>query len=136
MTRNSIRKRFFWVLKHSLNRLTTRMARTRYGPFSLVRHVGRQSGRTYETPLILTEVPQGFVAELTYGDKVDWYRNIVAAGECVVIHQGRQYSVNRIEPYSAEQGRNAYPAPFRQVLRAAGRKEFRLLRTDNSQTAA
>jgi deazaflavin-dependent oxidoreductase (nitroreductase family) len=136
MTHTTIRKRFFWVLKHSLNRVTTRMARTNHGPFSLVRHVGRKSGRAYETPLILAEVPHGFVAELTYGDKVDWYRNIVAAGGCVVIHHGRQYRVNRIEPCSAEQGRNAYPAPFRQVLRAAARTEFRLLRTDDSQTAA
>jgi deazaflavin-dependent oxidoreductase (nitroreductase family) len=136
MTRNTLRQRFFWVLKHTLNRLTMRLARSGHGPFSLVRHVGRKSGRTYETPLILAEVPQGFVAELTYGDKVDWYRNIVAAGGCVVIHHGRQYHVNRIEPCSAEQGRNAYPAPFRQVLRAASRKEFRLLRTDNSHTAA
>src|SRR4029450_3747726 len=80
MTRNTLRQRFFWVLKHTLNRLTTRLARSGHGPFSLVRQVGRKSGRTYETPLILAEVPQGFVAELTYGDKVDWYRNIVAAG--------------------------------------------------------
>jgi hypothetical protein len=57
------------------------------------------------------------------------------AGGCVVIHHGNQYRVNRIEACSAQQGRSAYPAPFRQFLRATARKEFRLLRTDNSQTA-
>lgn len=111
------------------------MARSGRGPFALIRHVGRTTGRSYETPVILAALPQGFVAELTYGDKVDWYRNIVAAGGCVVVYRGRQYRVNRIEPCSAQQGRDAYPAPFRQVLTAARRKEFRLLRTDNSQTA-
>jgi deazaflavin-dependent oxidoreductase (nitroreductase family) len=129
MTRNTVRGRFFWLLKNTLNRLTTRMARSGHGPFALIRHVGRKTGRTYETPVILAPVPQGFVAELTYGDKVDWYRNIVAAGECVVIHHGKEYRVNSIESCSPEQGRRAYPAPFRQVLRATARKEFRLLRT-------
>jgi hypothetical protein len=62
---------------------------------------------------------------------VDWYRNIIAAGECVVIHHGNQYRVNRIESCSAHQDRSAYPTPFRQILRATARKEFRLLRTEN-----
>jgi deazaflavin-dependent oxidoreductase (nitroreductase family) len=135
MTRATVRRRFFWVLKKTLNRLTARMARAGRGPFSVIRHVGRKSGRTYETPVILAGVPQGFVAEFTYGDNVDWYRNIVAAGGCIVIHHGKHYVVTRIEPCSAEQGRSAYPTPFRQVLRVAARKEFRLLRTDTSQPA-
>jgi deazaflavin-dependent oxidoreductase (nitroreductase family) len=129
VSRNPVRSRFFWLLKNTLNRLTTRMARSGHGPFALIRHVGRKTGRIYETPVILAPVPQGFVAELTYGDKVDWYRNIAAAGKCVVIHHGREYRVNSIEPCSPEQGQRAYPAPFRQVLRATARKEFRLLRT-------
>jgi deazaflavin-dependent oxidoreductase (nitroreductase family) len=121
------------VLKNTLNRWTTRMARSGHGPFSLIQHVGRKSGRTYETPVILARAPQGFVAELTYGDKVDWYRNIVAAGGCVVIHHGTRHQVDRIEPCSAEDGRAAYPAPFRQILRLTGRKQFRLLHTEGSQ---
>jgi deazaflavin-dependent oxidoreductase (nitroreductase family) len=133
--RNTIRRCFLWVLKHTLNRVTTRMARAGHGPFALIRHVGRKSGRIYETPVILAAVPHGFVAELTYGDKVDWYRNIAAAGGCVVIHRGTEHRVRRIEPCSAEQGRRAYRAPFRQILGATGRSEFRLLRTDGSQTA-
>src|SRR5262245_48802017 len=135
MTRYTIRTRFFWVLKHTVNPLASRMARAGHGPFSLIRHVGRRSGRTFETPVILAAVARGFVAELTYGAEVDWYRNVVAAGGCVVIHRGERYQVSRIEPCSAEQGRNAYPTPFRQVLRAATRNEFRLLCTDDSRAA-
>jgi hypothetical protein len=97
----------------------------------LVRHVGRTSGRTYETPLILARVPEGFIAELTYGETVNWYRNVVAAGGCVVLVRGSEYHVRAIEPCSPDRGRNAYPTPFRQVLRVMGRKEFRLLRTDD-----
>jgi deazaflavin-dependent oxidoreductase (nitroreductase family) len=123
------------VLKNTLNRLTVRVASTRFGPFSLVRHVGRKSGKPYETPLILAAVPEGFVAELTYGDRVDWYRNVVAAGRCVVVYRGRPYPVSAIEPCTAERGRTAFPAPFRQILRAAGRTEFRLLRTNEGPSA-
>ncbi|MGO9884290.1 MAG: nitroreductase family deazaflavin-dependent oxidoreductase, partial [Solirubrobacteraceae bacterium] len=86
MTRDTIRKRFLWLLKNTLNRVTSRLARSGCGPFSLVRHVGRKTGRMYETPVILVEVPEGFIAELTYGEDVNWYRNIVAAGGCVVVH--------------------------------------------------
>lgn len=125
-------ERFLWVLKHTLNRVTVPLARTRVGPFSLVRHVGRKSGNTYETPLILAAVPEGFVAELTYGENVDWYRNVVAAGRCVVVHRGRTYRVSAVEGCSPERGRNAFPAPLRHILRATGRTQFRLLRIDKS----
>jgi deazaflavin-dependent oxidoreductase (nitroreductase family) len=142
MTRGDVRKRFLWILAHTLNRVTTPLARSRHGPFSLIRHVGRKSGRTYETPVILVNVAEGFIAELTYGENVNWYRNIIAAGGCVVIHHGAEYQVTRIEPCSPERGLNAYPAPFRLILKAGGRKDFRLLRAaptpthdpDNSST--
>ena len=129
---SAVRERFLWVLKHTLNRLTSRLARAGLGPFSLIRHVGRSSGRTYETPVILALVPEGFIAELTYGTRVNWYRNIVAAGGCVVVRGPREYRVIGIEPCSAEEGRRAFPAPARLVLSALQREEFRLLRTEDS----
>ena len=82
--------------------------------------------------MILAKAPEGFIAELTYGADVNWYRNVVAAGGCVVVHHRVEYRVTNIEPCSAERGRSAYPGPFRLVLKAAGRNEFRLLRTDHS----
>ncbi len=133
MTPRTTRSRFLWLLNNTLNRATSRIARSGHGPFSLIRHVGRKSGRPYETPVIVARVPEGFIAELTYGENVNWYRNIVAADECVVVHHRVEYRVNHIEPCSAERGRGAYPAPLRLVLKAAGRNEFRLLRTEHSQ---
>ena len=125
-----IRRRFLWLLKNTLNRATVRMARAGLGPFWVIRHVGRKSGRAYETPVILRAVPEGFIAELTYGTHVNWYRNVVAAGGCVVVRRGREYRVSAIEPCTAERGRNAYPAPLRAILKATAREEFRLLRRD------
>jgi deazaflavin-dependent oxidoreductase (nitroreductase family) len=123
----TLRGRYLWTLKHTLNRVTARAARSGRGPFSLVRHVGRRSGREYETPLILAQVPGGFVAELTYGPDVDWYRNVVAAGRCTVIHSGREYRVDRISELPPEEGLAAYPYPQRLVLRLLRRHQFRLL---------
>jgi deazaflavin-dependent oxidoreductase (nitroreductase family) len=102
--RGRTRRGFLWALRHTLNGLTTRAATSGRGPFALARHVGRRSGRAYETPLILAPVPGGFVAELTYGPDVDWYRNIEAAGRCTVVHRGTEYAIDRIAPSSVEQG--------------------------------
>jgi deazaflavin-dependent oxidoreductase (nitroreductase family) len=136
LTRHEIRRRFFWVLNHTLNRITTRLAKTGHGPFSLIRHVGRKTGHAYETPVILAGVPAGFVAELTYGETVNWYRNAVAAGGCVVLHRGKEYQVSAIEAYDPKAGRAAYPAPFRIVLELGGRTEFRLLRVHDPPSAS
>jgi deazaflavin-dependent oxidoreductase (nitroreductase family) len=116
------------LVDNGLNRATTRVARSGHGPFSLVRHVGRHSGRTYETPVILARVPEGFIAELTFGDHVNWYRNVVAAGGCVVLHHQLAYRVDSIELCDAARGRAAYALPFRVVLTLLRRDEFRLLR--------
>ncbi len=117
------------MLKNTLNRLTTRLARAGRGPFALVRHIGRKSGRTYETPLILARVPDGFVAELTYGPTVSWYRNITAAGRCVVVFRGVEYQVDRIETYATDAGIRAFGNPAALLLRLLRRHEFRLLHT-------
>lgn len=127
---------FLAVLKNTLNPLTLRAARSGRGPFSLVRHVGRKSGTTYETPLILARVPEGFIAELTYGPGVQWYRNIVAAGTCGIRHGGEDYVIDAIEPYPTEAGRQAFGPPFTQVLRLLRRQDFRLLRIGTPGHAA
>lgn len=123
-----MRRTFLWLLKNTLNRLTTRLAATGHGPFSLVRHVGRKSAKHYQTPIIVARVPEGFIAELTYGENVNWYRNIIAAGECDLVVRGVTWHIVAIEPYPTRAGREAFGFPARLVLRALRRDEFRLLR--------
>ncbi|KUH99872.1 nitroreductase/quinone reductase family protein [Mycobacterium sp. IS-3022] len=126
-----LRNSWLWLLKNTLNRLTAKLARSGHGPFCLVRHVGRKSGRVYETPIIVAAVPGGFVAELTYGENVNWYRNIVAAGGCELVVGGTTHAVTGIERYPAEAGRRAFGFPAELVLRLLRRDEFRLLRTSD-----
>jgi deazaflavin-dependent oxidoreductase (nitroreductase family) len=129
MTAGRLRRGWLWFIQRTLNRATTRMARSGRGPFSLVRHVGRRSGRTYETPIMVARVPAGYIAELTYGDGVNWYRNIVAAGGCALLVRGVTHTVVAIEDYPTDAGRRAFGVPARWVLRVLRRREFRLLRT-------
>lgn len=127
MTTNRFKHGFLWLLKHTLNRVTSRAARTGGGPFSLVRHVGRKTGKTYETPLIVARVPDGFVAELTYGPDVSWYRNIVAAGRCVIVVKGTEHHIDGIEHYPAEAAIRAFGYPAALILKVLRRHEFRFL---------
>ncbi|MFC9918240.1 nitroreductase family deazaflavin-dependent oxidoreductase [Agromyces binzhouensis] len=115
-------------IKHTLNHVTLGMARRGIPPFSFVRTVGRRSGRTFETPLILARVPGGFVAELTYGDEVNWYRNLIAAGGGTVGWKRREIAVEAPEPMATDAGLRAFGPPAEWVLRLLGRHEFRLLR--------
>ena len=71
--------------------------------------------------------PGRLVIELTYGPDVDWYRNITAAGGCVVIHRGVENQVDRIESCSTADGLAAFGFPRSLVLRLLRRREFRRL---------
>jgi deazaflavin-dependent oxidoreductase (nitroreductase family) len=117
-------KPFGVVLKHTLNRLTSRGARGRGGPFALVKHVGRSSGKHYETPIIVQPIDGGFVIELTYGPEVDWYRNVVAANGCRILYHGTEHVIEGLEPMDAADGIAAF-TPFQQrVLRLLHRTHF------------
>lgn len=127
------RKAFFWVLQHTINPVATAGARSGRGPFSLVRHVGRKSGRVYETPLIVARVPDGFVAELTYGPNVSWYRNTVAVGHCVLLVGGMEYEIDAVSDYPTADGLKAFGYPQALILKLLRRKEFRLLHVAESK---
>jgi deazaflavin-dependent oxidoreductase (nitroreductase family) len=127
MASGRLARGWFWLLKNTLNRATVRIAHTGYGPFALVRHVGRKTGRPYETPLMLARLGDDFVAELTYGPGVAWYRNVVAAGGCTVVAGRVEYRIDRIEPCDPETGLRAFGNPAALILRALRRREFRRL---------
>jgi deazaflavin-dependent oxidoreductase (nitroreductase family) len=127
----AVKRGFLWILKNTLNPVALRSARSGRGPFSLVRHVGRKTGTVYETPLILARTDDGFIAELTYGTNVAWYRNIVAAGRCTIVFNGDEYFVDKIEPCSTEEGLRAFGNPAALLLRLLRRHEFRRLREAN-----
>lgn len=127
-----LRHSWLTVLKYTLNPLTRRLAHSSFGPFSVVRHVGRRSGKLYETPIIASPVADGFMIELTYGPDVDWHKNVLAAGGCTLVWHGQEYVIDQIEPIDTERGRAAFPLPQQLILRLLNRKHFEKMRVLSS----
>ena len=122
--KQQLRNTLLTVLKYTLNPLTRRVAHSSFGPFAIVRHVGRRSGKVYETPIIARLVENGFVIELTYGPDVDWHKNVLAAGGCTMIWHCKEYVIDKIEPLDTKTGMAAYPPSQQLILRILGRKDF------------
>jgi deazaflavin-dependent oxidoreductase (nitroreductase family) len=63
----------------------------------ILRHTGRSSGKTYETPLGIEPTADGFVIAIVYGSRAQWVKNVLAAGSATVIVEGETYQVERPE---------------------------------------
>ena len=112
------------ILKHTLNRVTLRAARSGRGPFSIVTSVGRKTGKTYETPIIVQPTQGGFMIELTYGDQVQWYKNVRAAGHCVITYRKVEHEIVGFEPVDAETGIAAFSPGQQRILSTLRRSHF------------
>ncbi len=110
--------------KHVINSLTRTFAGSAHSPFALIRHFGRRSAKAYETPIIAEPLGNGFVIALTYGSGVDWYRNVLAAGQCALLWHGNVYTLNKPEPMDPEKALLAFPPLLRLLLRARNTKDF------------
>lgn len=64
---------------------------------AVIRHVGRRSGATYETPVGAEPTDAGFVVALPYGARPDWVQNVMAAGSATLVHDGGTHAVDRPE---------------------------------------
>ncbi len=75
--------------------LAMRSAGTEKSRTSIVRHVGRRSGRTYETPVVAVEHDDSFLIAIPYGERTDWVKNVLASGKATVVTHGRTYGVDQ-----------------------------------------
>ncbi len=103
------------------NRVTTPLARRLPG-FGVVHHVGRRSGRHYETPVNVFPTDGGFTIALTYGTRADWVRNVLAAGGCEIETRRRTFACTSPQIY-----RDA----FCTAIRLPERPILRLLHVDH-----
>jgi deazaflavin-dependent oxidoreductase (nitroreductase family) len=60
---------------------------------SVIRHIGRRSGRTYETPVVAAHHDDSFLIALPYGPRTDWLRNVLARGSATIVTNGDTYEV-------------------------------------------
>jgi deazaflavin-dependent oxidoreductase (nitroreductase family) len=64
--------------------------------FAKLTVIGRNTGRTYRVPLNTFRRGERVVFALTYGSRVHWVQNVLAAGECEMQRMGRR--VRLVEP--------------------------------------
>ena len=64
--------------------------------FAILTNVGRNSGKTYRTPINVFKRGDHYVFVLTYGSNVQWLKNIFAAGSVEMRTRGRD--IHLVEP--------------------------------------
>jgi deazaflavin-dependent oxidoreductase (nitroreductase family) len=94
--RGSVQNALRWLTR-AMRPLALRSAGKEGSSTSVVRHVGRRSGRTYETPVIAVQHDDSFLIALPYGKRTDWLKNVLAKGSATIVASGRTYEVDRPE---------------------------------------
>lgn len=105
-----------------------RDAGTRGAYASLIRHSGRRSGATYETPIVAASTGDGFVIALPYGTRADWLRNVLAAGSATITHEGVVHRVVDPEVVPTKAANQYFSAADRRAHRIFGTDECLVIR--------
>jgi deazaflavin-dependent oxidoreductase (nitroreductase family) len=96
----------------------------RIAPFGMLRHVGRRSGATYETPIMVFRRGAAAVIALTYGPGADWVRNVLAAGGCEIVVRRNVTPYTAPEIVRTPEVAEFLPWPVRLALRLLRADEF------------
>ena len=113
----------------TFNRLAIHLAGTRWLPvWAVVRHIGRRSGRSYDTPVAVIPGDGVFYIGLPWGRDTDWVRNLRAAGGGTVVWKGREYAVSDPTFVDKAEVLTVAGTPRRQVLARWSLRDFLRLR--------
>lgn len=121
---NKNNKRLRSFVKNFVNPIMRNFAHSSYGPFALLRHVGRKSGKKYEIPMMVWPVEGGFIIVLTYGPNVDWLHNLQAAGQGSLHWHKKDYVFKKPEFIDARTALAALPSFIKQVFKRNGARHF------------
>ena len=111
-----------WFSKRFINPRQLRSAGTPGAYASVIRSVGRKSGRIYDTPVAIIAAGYDFVIALPYGMRANWLRNVLAAGSATIVHEGREHAVDRPEVVPMAEVEAFFPV--------ADQRSFRRFRVD------
>jgi len=131
-TRDRIRR----FNRRTLNPATLSIAGNRLRVYSAIEHVGRRSGRAYSTPVVAVPFGDGFVVPLPYGTKVDWYRNVQAAGTCTLRWNEQEYALERPELLTQAEALDAFPLLQRIIFGAGGVDAYLWLHTQKKASVS
>ena len=114
-------------LSRATKPLILRTAGTPGASASVVHHVGRVSGAEYRTPVVVVPAEPGLVIALPYGPGVDWVRNIFAASEATIQHEGTPIRAVRPRLVSLADVNHLFPTREQLVHRLYGVDDFLVL---------
>jgi hypothetical protein len=106
-----------WVSRRYLNPRQMRTAGQPGAYASIIRVRGRRTGRIIDTPVGVVATDDRFLITTPYGTGAQWLRNVLVAGEALLVTEGRTYQVDRPEI-----------VPMRDVARHFSRTDQRLSR--------
>jgi deazaflavin-dependent oxidoreductase (nitroreductase family) len=89
------------LMKRVINPKTLRAIARGESNYAVVHHLGRRSGRAYQTPVEAYRTAEGALILLPYGPVTDWCRNVLTAGQCMVTHDGEDIALRAPEVVSA-----------------------------------
>jgi deazaflavin-dependent oxidoreductase (nitroreductase family) len=111
------------------NAIVLLLAGTRALPlYGVIEHRGRRSGKVFHTPVVVRPTRDGFIVPMPWGEATDWYRNVRAAGECVIRWKGRDYPVAEPEVVDSASVSSSFSATERAAMRRFGIRQALLLR--------
>lgn len=115
------------------NRIARRFA-GRIPPFAIIHHVGRKSGKAYQTPIMVFRSGTTFAIALTYGPDTEWVQNVRVAGSCRLEYRGRVLTLvePRLAPLAEAQ---RMPLPVRWVLALIDARSVLVLRRGQTDQA-
>lgn len=85
-----------WLGKHGFNKIQLKTAGTPGAYAAIIRHRGRVSGQTYETPVGAFATGDTILIALPYG-RSNWARNVLAAGSATLVFEGETFGVDSPE---------------------------------------
>jgi hypothetical protein len=106
------------------NRLFLKISGRRLRSYSIVKHVGRRSGREYVNPASAYPLGDGFVIPILYGLDSQWVRNVLETGRLTLVTHGREHPLERPKLIPKSRALPAFPRWQRRVLNSAGIKDF------------
>ncbi len=127
------KRRWFKNFLKTYNGMTRKISGTERTSWGLLTHVGRRSGRAYQTSLGANPYRDGFLLPLTYGPHTDWYRNLMAAGVGTLAWKGCTYQLERPELIAGPEAMRSWPVGSRILLQLAGIDDFVWLHQSQEQ---
>jgi hypothetical protein len=91
---------------------------------AVIRHRGRVTGRSLETPVGAVAVDDGFVIALVYGSRSNWVQNVLTSGSAAIVHEGHTYAVDHPEIIPMQEVETRFTA--------GDQRGFRWLRVDQA----